>query len=69
MKVRPRNGFVLVVASAAIVAHSVETTAATEAMSRERRETSWTWSFCQAALYQRQENPSQMAIDVPALKE
>ena len=58
-----------VVAIAAMVAAIVEISDATEAMVSDRIEASITGSLCQAERYQRQENPSQIAIEVPALKE
>ncbi len=69
MAVRPRKGRVRVVASAAMVATMVEITAAKAAMISERMEASLTCSFCQACSYQRQEKPSQIATEVPALNE
>ena len=69
MSVSPGNSRVRVVAIAAMVAAMVEISDATEAMVSDRIEASITWSLCQAETYQRQENPSQIAIEVPALKE
>ena len=58
-----------VVAIAAMVARAEETMAATVAMPSERKVAAWTSPFCHAAAYQRSEKPSQIAIEVPALKE
>ena len=47
----------------------METMAAAAAMPSERKVAAWTSALCQAATYQRSEKPSQIAIEVPALKE
>ena len=52
-----------------MVAQVVATRDAKLAICKERSEASLTCSLFQAARYQRQEKPSQMAIERPSLKE
>ena len=56
-----------VVASAAMVAAIVAKTAAMLAICSERQDASMTWLLFQACSNQRSENPSQLAIESPAL--
>ena len=57
------------VASAAMVATVVAITAAKLAITSERVAASRAWSLAQADWYQRQDKPSHIAIEAPALKE